>query len=782
MRLIVLFLLGLSVVAMPGAVATGWLGLRAWSNQQGEAAALRDTRAAAAVMRAATAATIEIGQLLQGSLDKQPNEAALARSAASTQSAFDAADVAIVAAGGAPHALQKPADLFAELRRRVAAAASLPPGSRDATLGPSILGLRPVMLDLTQALTADLRRDIESHDARLGGIMAAAERMQWLRELGGRRSLTMTTFPHGDAYSPADVDAVLLTSGAMQETWQEVRSAVRALGLSAPVQQAAGELQEAFFDQAEPVYRSIITAARAQTPQPLSYADYRAFTVKALTRLLPLRDALLVEAESEGEQAAAASRRQFIIAGLLVMVAFAAVGLGAGVLLLRMVRPLQFLTGRVGRLAEGDLDSAIPDPGGIVELAALGKAVRVFRDRMTEANRLAAEQAAERTARERRHAAMDRHTQDFGTSVSGVMSALAASADGMREAAAAMARTAASVRAQAAGTAEGAARSSAELSTVVASVEQLSASVGQISQDVATAAAVTREAVEKADASQATMQELAGATARIGDVVKLIAAIAGQTNMLALNATIEAARAGEAGRGFAVVAGEVKGLAAQTARATAEIGAQIEAVRDAAQGAAACMAQVGSSIGRMDQVAAAIAATVDRQGAATREIAASLQAVSAGAYQVTSAMADVTGAAGSATTVSEQVQVASGEIGEEAARLRVEVDQFLAAVRDQTGERRRYERVPGDGATALLRAPGREPARVAIQDISRGGAALACDWPLAAGAPVSLELEAGGIVPGRAVRSGQGRLAIVFQQDAASLERLDRALAGRAAA
>jgi methyl-accepting chemotaxis protein len=372
----------------------------------------------------------------------------------------------------------------------------------------------------------------------------------------------------------------------------------------------------------------------------------------------------------------------------------AAATIAAVLLALRfLTRPLQALTVAMGRLADGDTSVAIAATDRHDEIGQMARAVDVFKRNMIRAEALAAEQAASRAARSGRQETMERDTEAFGTSVSAVMAKLAGSAEEMHRAAEAMTQAAAIVHDAAKSTSDGAENSSQDLATTAASVEQLTASFAEIARQVSTSAEVTRQAVRLADSSQATVQGLAEATSRIGDVVRLIDTIASQTNLLALNATIEAARAGEAGRGFAVVAGEVKALAAQTAHATAEIGRQIEAVRGVTQATIVAMTEIGGMIGRIDEVSSTIAASVEEQSVSAREIAMRVKAVSDATVRSAEAMGQVVLVSGQAGSASQAVLAGTAGIGQEAAAVRGEVERFLVTVRTDSEDRRRFEQV-----------------------------------------------------------------------------------------
>jgi methyl-accepting chemotaxis protein len=272
---------------------------------------------------------------------------------------------------------------------------------------------------------------------------------------------------------------------------------------------------------------------------------------------------------------------------------------------------------------------------------------------------------------------------------------------------------------------------------------------------------------------------MAAAADRVGDVVKLITDIAGRTNLLALNATIEAARAGEAGKGFAVVAGEVKALATQTAKATEEIATQINTIRAATSEAVTAVREVSASIGEVSEVATAIAAAVEEQAAATQEIAASVQTVTIATQQSTTAMQEVSAISESTDAASGMVTAGADKVARDADTMRTEVTQFLKAMAsNDDADRRRYERISGSGAQALLRPRGAAEMRVAIVDISRGGMNLRCDWRADAGTEVPIELMGTtASVIARVVRSDGGMLALAFRQEEAMLRQVDQALA-----
>jgi methyl-accepting chemotaxis protein len=372
---------------------------------------------------------------------------------------------------------------------------------------------------------------------------------------------------------------------------------------------------------------------------------------------------------------------------------------------------------------------------------------------------------------------MDRHTQDFGTTVSGVMTSLGESARKMHAAADEMSGAARRTRDSTRGAVEGADASARDLNSVAVATEQMAASINEISRQVAHVTTAVGTAVERGTETDRKVAGLSDTAGKIGDVVRLITDIAGQTNLLALNATIEAARAGEAGKGFAVVASEVKTLATQTARATDQIGAQIAAIRSSTTEAVDAVRDVGEAISQVASVASAIAAAVEQQAAATREISSSVQNVTRSTSSAVAAMQQVLAIAEQSEQTSGSVLVAAAEVGRTSDTLHVEVNDFLSAMkRGDDADRRAYERIQGAGTSATLTIRGSSPIPAEVKDISRGGIALFAKTTASSGTEAEVGLPAGATVAGRIVRCDNGTVSLAFRQDAASLEALDRAL------
>jgi methyl-accepting chemotaxis protein len=365
--------------------------------------------------------------------------------------------------------------------------------------------------------------------------------------------------------------------------------------------------------------------------------------------------------------------------GLFVVVAL----IGSAVFgSLSIARPIRRIGEVLLELANGNKAVDVPYAVRGDEVGDAARAAQTFKENILRIEKMEAEQReSEQRAAAERKAGMHRLADEFQAAVGGIIDTVSTASSGMETAANSLSKTAEQTQQLSGAVAAASEQASANVQSVASATEEMSSSVSEISRQVHESSKIAAEAVKQAEKTDARINELSQAAGRIGDVVKLITAIAEQTNLLALNATIEAARAGEAGRGFAVVASEVKQLASQTARATEEISAQIAGMQTATQDSVAAIKEIGQTIGRISDIASTIATSVEEQGAATQEIARNVGEAAKGTGQVATSITNVNRGAAETGSASAQVLASAQSLSAESHHLRSEVDKFLSTVR-----------------------------------------------------------------------------------------------------
>ncbi|MEY9365143.1 methyl-accepting chemotaxis protein [Bradyrhizobium yuanmingense] len=620
----------------------------------------------------------------EGAATQAQTEAA-AKAAKAADAGFEAARRALMVVDDSAtliETLDRAARRLKDVYTAADRAMSVPLAARDSAVVKGFLPAVAEVISNIEPIMNRLEGQVVNADSSLAALLSLARTAQDLRVSAGSRAATLS--PALSARRPlvaAEFSLMDRMQGRVEIDRERIEAGMEQLGNPPRIATALKAATESYFGKAALAVEKEMPAARADGKYGITADELAKVIVPAIQMFYGVRDAALAEAAERASAARDGALAMLALAGVAVLALLGTLGGVTIMLRKRVVTPLGRIADVIGALAAGQHEVEIPATGRSDEIGQVAGSLQHFKDSLL-AKKSADEAAAiEAEAKLKRSQRMDQIAREFEAMIGDVINTVSSASSELEASAGTLTSTAEQSEKVTATVAAASEQASTNVQTVAAAAEEMASSVDEISRQVQDSARIAGEAVQQAGRTNEHVGELARAAGRIGDVVELISQIAGQTNLLALNATIEAARAGEAGRGFAVVASEVKALAEQTAKATGEISHQISGIQTATEDSVGAIKSIGDTISRMSEIASAIAAAVEEQGAATREISRNVQQAARGTQQVSASIVDVQRGASQTGSASSNVLASARSLSGESSRLKTEVGKFLDAIR-----------------------------------------------------------------------------------------------------
>ncbi len=373
------------------------------------------------------------------------------------------------------------------------------------------------------------------------------------------------------------------------------------------------------------------------------------------------------------------------LAILVGMLGFGWVALAKRGMARDLVDPITTISGEMSRLSSGARDIEISGQSRQDEIGDLARSLDAFQTAYTRLDQLAIERDIADQLRveneENQRQEFLKLAEQFEAMVGEVTNNVATAASQLNSRAQDLAGSAHLSSEKAKMVVDAMAQASSGVAAAAAASDEFALSIDEISRQASRSEELARNASRAAEGTDKTISALSNEAEQVTQVVELIQSIANRTNLLALNASIEAARGGEAGRGFAVVASEVKELANQTSTATSEVSVQIETMQGSTNAGVSELQAIAERVRELETTSTSIAAAVDQQSVAGKDLAHSIDLSARGTEDVNVHTAEMLEQASKVGTVADELLGSATDLEGQAKRLSDQAKSFLERIR-----------------------------------------------------------------------------------------------------